>query len=128
MTVIEVVAAVVQRQGAYLVCQRPLHKRHGGLWEFPGGKLEPGETMLEAAHRELAEELGLSVTGIGTVRLKVQDPGSEFSINFVDVEATGTPVPVEHTNVEWLSVTKLLELPLAPSDRQFVEHLTRQVD
>lgn len=128
LTVIEVVAAVVQRQGAYLVCQRPLHKRHGGLWEFPGGKLEPGETMLEAAHRELAEELGLSVTGIGTVRLKVQDPGSEFSINFVDVEATGTPVPVEHTNVEWLSVTKLLELPLAPSDRQFVEHLTRQVD
>lgn len=120
---IEVVAAVVQREGAYLVCQRPPHKRHGGLWEFPGGKLEPGETMLEAAHRELSEELGLTVTGVGAVRLKVQDPGSEFSINFVDVEAHGTPVAIEHTSVEWLSVKKLLELPLAPSDRQFVEHL-----
>ena len=120
---IEVVAAVMQRDGAYLVCQRPPHKRHGGLWEFPGGKLEPGETMMEAAHRELSEELGLTVTGVGAVRLQVQDPGSEFSINFVDVEAHGMPVPVEHTSVEWLSVKKLLELPLAPSDRQFVEHL-----
>lgn len=124
---VEVIAAVLQRNGEFLVCQRPPHKRHGGLWEFPGGKLEPGETLLEAAHRELSEELGMSVTSIGAVRLKVQDPGSVFSINFVDVVAHGQPVPVEHTGIEWLSVQKLLDLPLAPSDRAFVEHLASQL-
>lgn len=120
---VEVVAAILERNGQFLVCQRPPHKRHGGLWEFPGGKIEPGETLQDAAHRELSEELGLSVTKVGEIKLRVQDPGSEFSIIFVEVEAQGKPHPVEHTNVEWRSANNLLELPLAPSDRKFVEHL-----
>jgi mutator protein MutT len=124
--IIEVVAAVLERDGEFLVCQRPPHKRHGGLWEFPGGKVEPGETLLDAARRELSEELGLSVTMVGEVRLRVQDPGSEFSIIFMDVEAHGTPHPLEHTNVEWRSPRNLLNLPLAPSDGKFVEHLVQQ--
>ena len=49
-------AAVIERDGKLLVCRRPGHKRHGGLWEFPGGKLEPGETIVDAARRELDEE------------------------------------------------------------------------
>ena len=56
-----VLAAVVQRDDRYLICQHPAHKRHRGLWEFPGGKLEPGETHDHAAHRELAEELDVDV-------------------------------------------------------------------
>ena len=52
-----VVAAVVRRGNKMLVCQRPLHKHHGGLWEFPGGKVEHQETLNAAAQRELAEEL-----------------------------------------------------------------------
>jgi 8-oxo-dGTP pyrophosphatase MutT (NUDIX family) len=46
---ISVLAAVITHQSRYLVCQRPLSKRHGGLWEFPGGKIEPGESLLDAA-------------------------------------------------------------------------------
>jgi 8-oxo-dGTP pyrophosphatase MutT (NUDIX family) len=49
-----VVAAVIERDGRLLVCQRPAHKRHGGLWEFPGGKCDPGESDAEAARRELS--------------------------------------------------------------------------
>src|SRR5690242_21147044 len=60
-----VLAAVVLRYGRYLVCRRPAHKRHGGLWEFPGGKLEPGESLLDAANRELTEELNVSVVSVG---------------------------------------------------------------
>src|SRR5690606_20769929 len=62
---IRVLAAVIRRDGRWLVCRRPAHKRHGGLWEFPGGKLEPGESLLEAATRELEEELAVRVTGVG---------------------------------------------------------------
>ena len=54
-----VLATVIRRDGRLLVCQRPSHKRHGGLWEFPGGKVEPGESDLAASRRELAEELGV---------------------------------------------------------------------
>ncbi|MCK7504065.1 MAG: NUDIX domain-containing protein [Desulfobacterales bacterium] len=56
---IHVIAAVIRRDGRYLVGRRPDGKRHGGLWEFPGGKVDPGESRLEAAHRELGEELGM---------------------------------------------------------------------
>ncbi|HSG49130.1 MAG TPA: NUDIX domain-containing protein, partial [Longimicrobiales bacterium] len=57
MEAIPVIAAVIHRDGRYLVGRRPDDKRHGGLWEFPGGKLDPGESWLEAARRELSEEL-----------------------------------------------------------------------
>lgn len=117
---IQVIAAVVVRDGRYLVCKRPGHKRHGDLWEFPGGKLEPDENWLAAARRELAEELHLSVESVGDVRFVLRDPGSQFVVNFIDVAASGSPVPTEHSDVAWLTVDELLALPLAPTDRQFV--------
>ena len=57
-----VVAAVVRRGDTVLLCRRPLEKRHGGLWEFPGGKVQPGETATQALERELDEELGLELS------------------------------------------------------------------
>ena len=62
---VRVIAAVVWRGDRLLVCQRPAHKRHGGLWEFPGGKVEAGESDAAAARRELREELGVEVTAVG---------------------------------------------------------------
>src|SRR5690606_37599200 len=77
---IRVLAGVIERRGELLLCQRPLHKRHGGLWEFPGGKVEPGEEDLDALRRELAEELGVEVLDVGTPEQVVQDPGSPFLV------------------------------------------------
>ena len=65
MTSVRVVAAVIRRGDTLLVGRRPEAKRHGGMWEFPGGKIDPGETPEDAARRELAEELALSVTAVG---------------------------------------------------------------
>ena len=118
-----VLAAVIERDGRYLICQRPAHKRHGSLWEFPGGKLEPGETLLQAARRELREELGLQATRVGTARLSITDPGSHFVVCFVDVQVEGEPALLEHSALDWLGSSELLNLPLAPSDRLFAEHL-----
>jgi mutator protein MutT len=126
MTVdIRVVAAVIERNGRYLVCRRPAHKRHGGRWEFPGGKVEDGESDLEAVRRELAEELRLDVRAIGAIRFTLRDPDSPFVIHFAEVDAAGEPVCLEHTALMWATPEEVCRLPLAPSDRQFAEHLAR---
>src|SRR3954464_1080723 len=96
MPLIRVLAAVIERGGNYLVCQRPAHKRHGSLWEFPGGKVEAGETHLEAARRELAEELDVRVLSVDSVLFSVADPGSEFLIEFVPTTIHGSPKRLEH--------------------------------
>jgi 8-oxo-dGTP diphosphatase len=116
---IRVIACVIERDGRLLVCQRPAHKRHGGLWEFPGGKLEEGETPLAAARRELAEELAMAVTGVGPAEFAVVDPGSRYRIEFVPAEAEGEPRCIEHPRVAWLEEPELLSVPLAPSDREY---------
>lgn len=124
-TTISVVAAVISRGERYLVCQRAAGDRHGGLWEFPGGKLEPGESWLEAARRELREELGIEVvSGARSPRFVARDPDSPYEIGFLDVRIEGEPSCHEHQQLAWRSAAELADLPLAPSDRRFAEHLT----
>lgn len=118
---IRVLAAVIQRNQRFLLCRRPRHKRHGGLWEFPGGKVKEGESDLEAARRELAEELGVHVTAVGPVELSVQDPGSDFVIEFLPVTIEGEPQCLEHMALAWEEEEKLPGYDLAPSDRRYVE-------
>jgi mutator protein MutT len=120
-SVIRVVAAVIADGERLLVCQRPLYKRHGGLWEFPGGKCEPGESYADAAQRELWEELGVEVTGIEVPEFTILDPGSAFEIAFVRVTIAGVPECREHIALQWGAPVELSQLPLAPSDRRFVE-------
>jgi 8-oxo-dGTP pyrophosphatase MutT (NUDIX family) len=123
MPCIRVIAAVIASGEKLLVCQRPPNKRHGGLWEFPGGKLEPGEDDQTAARRELAEELGIEVENVGDAELEIADAGSPFVIAFVPVEASGTALCHEHTALTWGTPSELALLPLAPSDRRYVEFL-----
>lgn len=116
---VRVLAAVIRRGDQYLVCLRPAHKRHGGFWEFPGGKLKPSETLLEAARRELDEELGVVVQSIGETLFSCQDPGSPFLIEFVEVQVSGIPRPIEHQEIRWVPPQEMRGLKLAPSDRAF---------
>ena len=120
---IRVVAAVIQRDGRFLVCQRSHLKRHGGLWEFPGGKIELSETIEAAAERELKEELALEVTGIGRTLLIQMDPGSPVQIEFVEVFAEGDPRALELEEVRWVLPSELELIPLAPTDEVFAASL-----
>lgn len=122
-----VVAAVLRREGRYLLGLRPERKRHGGLWEFPGGKVDPGESTLDAARRELAEELEIEVTSVGELVLSVADGRSPFVIDFVDTVAVGSPNPLEHEELGWFTVEEMLEMRLAPADARFVAHLAREM-
>lgn len=120
---IRVIAAVIKRDDRLLVCQRPPHKRHGGLWEFPGGKQETGESDLDTARRELHEELGVEVRAIGAEDFAIGDAGSPFLIAFVPTEIVGRPTCHEHTALAWATLEELRALPLAPSDTRYVEWL-----
>lgn len=115
-----VVAAVIERRGRFLVGRRPRGKRHGGLWEFPGGKVLDGESFGDAIARELREELGLGVERLGRVLSRVRDPGSVFEIIFVEVSASGEPAPAEHETIAWFGREELSRLALAPADARFV--------
>lgn len=116
-----VIAAVISRGESLLVSKRPPHKRHGGMWEFPGGKAHEGESDLEAVARELREELDVQVVRAGDPLAEISDPGSPFVIVFVPVEIEGKPECIEHTEHRWGAPAELLKLELAPSDRAFVE-------
>ena len=118
-----VIAAVITRDGRFLAGRRPPEKRHGGRWEFPGGKVHEGESIVAAAARELAEELALEAVRIGAPLFAAHDEGAPFEIHFVPVEAAGHPQPREHTEIGWFTISELAGMPLAPADARFVEHL-----
>ena len=123
METTRVVAAVVERGGRILLCRRPAGKRHSGLWELPGGKFLPGESALQAARRELAEELGVEVLTAGGLLLAVADPGSPFVVEFHRVEVAGEPRLLEHDALAWAAPEDLAGYALAPCDRALAEHL-----
>jgi 8-oxo-dGTP diphosphatase len=118
-----VLAAVIRRGDRYLLARRPRHKRHGGLWEFPGGKLERGESWLDTARRELREELGVGVTTAGAPVFRRRDPASSFEIVFVQVEITGEPECLEHEDLRWVGAAEMGEMELAPADSAFAAQL-----
>ncbi len=119
---IPVVAAVILRDDLYLVARRPDHKRHGGLWEFPGGKLTPDESKDEGIRRELTEELSLDVVSVEATLFSTYDEGTPFIIDFVKVAVQGIPELSEHLEMGWFGLDALALLPLAPADALFVEH------
>jgi mutator protein MutT len=115
-----VLAAVIRRTNQFLLGKRPAHKHHGGLWEFPGGKLEDGESLRDAARREILEELGVTVQTLGTILFRMQDQGSGYEIIFVEIEISGDPAALEHDEIAWFDDAALANRDLAPCDHAFV--------
>jgi len=121
-----VVAAVVTRNGKALLCQRPERKHHGGLWEFPGGKTEPGEDNHAALVRELREELGVRVTQTGATLFTDTDAARGVTIEFIETHFDGEPQCLEHQALQWADPKLLGTLALAPADQRFALWWTTQ--
>jgi mutator protein MutT len=117
-----VVAAVVCREGRYLVARRPAHKHHGDLWEFPGGKVAPGEDLVRALARELTEELAVQLCASGPCLHVEHDRETGFEIHFIASEITGEPRCLEHSALAWCEPVALMTLQLAPADASFVRN------
>lgn len=127
---IDVVAGLItDDDGRLLACRRPPHKHLGGLWEFPGGKVEPGETHAAALVRELQEELGVTVETGAVLAPVIHDYG-RGPIRLIPLLCRivqGKPHPHEHSELRWCSAGELRTLDLAAADLPVLaEWLERQ--
>lgn len=129
-TTIPVVAvALVDANGCVLMQRRPLGKAHAGLWEFPGGKVEPGETAVTALVREIAEELGVALapadlSWLATARL----PGEPHEITlYLCRRWQGEPQCLDAAELGWFAPDSLDSLPLPPLDVPLAKALKRAI-
>ena len=124
--VVAVVAAVVTHSGKILIGQRKRNNWHGLKWEFPGGKVEPGEEPAMALVRELREELGIQAQ-IGDMMQSYQYSYNErppIELMFFEVtQFTGVPVNYEFEQIVWEEAGKLLTYDFLEGDREFIEYL-----
>ncbi|MDL9978093.1 (deoxy)nucleoside triphosphate pyrophosphohydrolase [Microbacterium candidum] len=118
---IEVVGAVIVRDGRILAARRGPGMSVPGVWEFPGGKIEPGETPEEALRRELVEELGCTVQ-VGD-RVTSTDHGHVTLTTYYCRLVEGMPHPFEHSELRWLAPDALADLDWAPADIPAVQLL-----
>ncbi len=126
--VLLVVAAVIERDGKILVCQRRAGSRHELKWEFPGGKVENGETPVEALARELNEELGIrAVIGVELVRYEFRYPKRPpmLLIFYRVTDFSGEPENKEFQDIRWEVVTNLQVYDFLQGDVDFVRRLAR---
>ena len=123
---IDVVAGFLRRGDTFLLCQRPPYMNGGGQWEFPGGKLEPGETVAQALERELMEELRIQVRAFGQLA-ETRYAYPKFTIHLILLEAKlerGEPALVEHTALRWVTAEQAKTLELCPADRILLDRIT----
>jgi len=123
---IEVAAAIVENgRGEVLIARRKAGKPQAGLWEFPGGKLEPGESAEDCLKRELAEEMSLIVEPIAWFAVNEHDYGSiRIRLTAWRAALVGGEVRLsDHDEYRWADKRRLDEYPWAPADVPFVERL-----
>ena len=122
-----VACALVDADGRVLIAQRPEGKQLAGLWEFPGGKVEPGESPEQAVVRELGEELGIETKTACLAPLTFASHAYEdFHLLmplYVCRRFWGTPVAHEHAALKWVRPTRLREFPMPPADEPLIAHL-----
>ncbi len=129
--VVEVAAAILLRADGseFLLAQRPAGKVYAGYWEFPGGKVEPGESVRAALVRELHEELGITVTACAPWLTRVFTyPHATVRLNFWRVTGwdgnIGTSAPLEHSAVDWLACGKTATVaPILPANAPILKAL-----
>lgn len=124
----EVAAALIWDGDRFLACQRPANKARGLLWEFVGGKVEPGETREQALIRECREELAVTVR-VGDIFMEVTHEYPDLTVHltlFHAAIADGTPQMLEHNDLRWVTIEEMDELAFCPADEVILDELRRR--
>lgn len=122
---IEVVAALIWKNNKIMICQRPAHKARGLLWEFVGGKIEPGETKEHALIRECKEELNILLS-VGDVFMDVIHEYPDLTVHLTLFNATiaeGKPQKLEHNDIQWISPSEIQNYEFCPADKEILARI-----
>jgi 8-oxo-dGTP diphosphatase len=124
---VEVVAAVIERDGRYLITRRLEGTHLAGLWEFPGGKLLPGEKPEHALSREIEEELGVEAA-VGELIETVDWTYPEKSVRllFFRCAVAEEPAPLEGQEMRWVAAADLLSYSFPEADATVIARLSRR--
>ena len=121
----EVVAALIWEKNKFLICQRPAHKARGLLWEFVGGKVEPGETKEQALRRECREELDIAID-VGGIFMEVAHTYPDLTVHLTLFHASireGVPRKLEHNDIRWITAEEIGAYEFCPADEAILQRL-----
>lgn len=124
-----VAVGILKKDGKVLVCQRKKGGRYELKWEFPGGKVEPGETVLDCLNRELREELSIEMQAIARMELTTADysDGGRFEVAYCFIsEYIGEPVNNVFEEIRWATLDELRTLDILEGNKDFVARLTHE--
>ena len=119
----QVVAALIWDGPRFLICQRPAHKARGLLWEFVGGKVEPGESRKAALARECREELGVEIA-VGDIFMEVEHTYPDMTVHLTLFHARilqGIPQKLEHNDIQWITPQQIDGYVFCPADVEVLE-------
>ena len=125
---VEVVAALIRQEDRFLICQRPISKKRALLWEFPGGKVEPGKNPLQALIRECQEELSVSLQ-IGDLYAQAEHRYDDIHIRLSLYEAriiSGTLTRNEHHDMQWIRPQEVKDYSFCPADTTIIQRLAQE--
>ena len=121
----EVVAALIWDHDRFMICQRPAHKARGLLWEFVGGKVEPGETKPQALIRECREELDITVAP-AELFMELTHVYPDLTIHLSLYHCTiaeGTPKLLEHNDLRWILPSEIPQYAFCPADAEILKKI-----
>ena len=121
----EVVAALIWNQDRFMICQRPANKARGLLWEFVGGKVEPGETKEQALIRECQEELAITLD-VGEIFMDVIHKYPDLTVHltlFHAIIREGIPQKLEHNDIRWITVDVIDQYEFCPADVEILRRI-----
>lgn len=124
----EVVAALIWDGKKFMICQRPEYKARGLMWEFVGGKVEPGETKEQALVRECREELDITVS-VGEVFMEVVHEYPDLTVHltlFHAAIAEGVPKKLEHNDIRWITADEIPDYAFCPADEVILKKLQQK--
>ena len=124
---VEVVAALIWENNKFMICRRPKHKARGLLWEFVGGKVEPGETKEQALVRECREELAV-ILSVGDVFMDVTHEYPDVTVHLTLFNATiaeGEPQKIEHNDIQWITPSEIPNYDFCPADEAILKEIKK---
>ena len=125
----DVVSALIWDEERFMICQRPAHKARGLLWEFVGGKTEPGESREDALKRECREELDVELE-VGDVFMEVDHEYPDLFVHLTLFNAriaSGEPKMIEHNDIRWITIDEIDDYEFCPADADILARLKASV-